>query len=967
MANSLEIYNWYKRYKVLAADMTELQDQLVDLPSGMMEGIFAGSILSGLEAATTGGMSLEINTGLAVGPTGYFHAVNAVTTVNLEEPASNPARNLIVARPSLVDSDYITNPTNPFATVPLRTTLGSEVVLIEGTEGTSPTYPSTEANDVVICGVRTYPGQTEIAVADIDLTVRDSVAKNASGLQNAAQFDDRLRPYRLTNQIMGVRPSQLAGSNQKQFKASANNRGAIFPKTPGGDFNANDTFLNFQTGAITGGDGSSAAFTPSIPTSGNCIVATVVLTPNNTLSVSYGTLGTRAQCFAGIANQEASGAGSVSIPTTGQPIAFVLVSSIDGATVTEIDFFDARGILQGGGGAGGDPTFINYFVDPDFEATPVGTLPEDFSLYNDGATAVPVDGTGGTVTGVTFLASDTSPIRGAISGVLSKDASNRQGTGLAFTFDIPDVDQQTLTLVRFELETSANYVAGDIVVYVYDVTNGALITPSTTSFPAASGNGGKFQYTFLLGTGSQYRLLWHIATTNATAYEVRFDTMVCSTTPQVVVGSGTREPVPVTFTGTWIANTTYTAFETLLGAGLARYDIKIALTGAPTSAGLTLTLPANRTMNTAAMANFAGQLASILPNSSVGIFDAAPASYVGAASYGTDKTVNILWSDDSAVGTQLFAVTQTAPFTFANGDFITVSFVVPIAELAGEGPNFGPGAQVQAFSSSTGTWDAAAAAGNTVGGGSAITGALSAGRAKVVRLPYAPQNIDMLKLQFRPSGYTAWIPQESWAPYVGTAAVDFGAKITAVSGHDVTVFFYQFKTQGSTFNSTTGASSWSAGDGEWRIIDANPSSPVGFGLAGTDGSAGLVAPYSAAGIIASGRWTPTLTPIANVAASTTSSCIYSRVGKIVTCSGFINIDPTTAGNTATQLRFSLPFNTTPTAFGDVAGTLVGGAASGTANMAGYFGWVSGSNADVFFNCTDAANNNYSFSFQYEIK
>jgi hypothetical protein len=59
--------------------------------------------------------------------------------------------------------------------------------------------------------------------------------------------------------------------------------------------------------------------------------------------------------------------------------------------------------------------------------------------------------------------------------------------------------------------------------------------------------------------------------------------------------------------------------------------------------------------------------------------------------------------------------------------------------------------------------------------------------------------------------------------------------------------------------------------------------------------------------LASGTYTPTLTNITNIDASTASGFQYMRVGNVVTLSGRIEIDPT-ATNTLTQLEFTLPIS-----------------------------------------------------------
>jgi len=56
----------------------------------------------------------------------------------------------------------------------------------------------------------------------------------------------------------------------------------------------------------------------------------------------------------------------------------------------------------------------------------------------------------------------------------------------------------------------------------------------------------------------------------------------------------------------------------------------------------------------------------------------------------------------------------------------------------------------------------------------------------------------------------------------------------------------------------------------------------------------------------SGTYTPTLTNGSNVAASTPRACQYLRVGNTVTISGQLDVDPTAAAATGTEIGISLP-------------------------------------------------------------
>lgn len=115
--------------------------------------------------------------------------------------------------------------------------------------------------------------------------------------------------------------------------------------------------------------------------------------------------------------------------------------------------------------------------------------------------------------------------------------------------------------------------------------------------------------------------------------------------------------------------------------------------------------------------------------------------------------------------------------------------------------------------------------------------------------------------------------------------------------------------------------------------------------------------------LASGTYTPTLTNVANLAASTAYQCQYLRVGTVVTVSGKVDVDPTLAA-TSTQLGISLPIASNLGAAEDCAGTafsptiagqgaaILGDAANNRAQME----WISG----------DITNQPMYFTFSYEI-
>lgn len=115
--------------------------------------------------------------------------------------------------------------------------------------------------------------------------------------------------------------------------------------------------------------------------------------------------------------------------------------------------------------------------------------------------------------------------------------------------------------------------------------------------------------------------------------------------------------------------------------------------------------------------------------------------------------------------------------------------------------------------------------------------------------------------------------------------------------------------------------------------------------------------------VASGTYTPTLTGVTNVAASTARKCQWIRVGNVVSVSGSFDIDPTAAA--ATALGISLPIASNLALATDLGGTMAGD--SSAAIEAGAIrGDAANDRAEVTYTAVNVANHTCSFSFQYEV-
>lgn len=115
--------------------------------------------------------------------------------------------------------------------------------------------------------------------------------------------------------------------------------------------------------------------------------------------------------------------------------------------------------------------------------------------------------------------------------------------------------------------------------------------------------------------------------------------------------------------------------------------------------------------------------------------------------------------------------------------------------------------------------------------------------------------------------------------------------------------------------------------------------------------------------VASGTYTPTLTNVANLDASTAYQCQWIRVGNVVTVTGKVDVDPTTTA-TVTRLGISLPLASNLVNAEDCAGSA---SASGIASQCAAI-LADGVNdrAQMEWIATDVTNQAMYFTFSYEI-
>jgi len=301
-----------------------------------------------------------------------------------------------------------------------------------------------------------------------------------------------------------------------------------------------------------------------------------------------------------------------------------------------------------------------------------------WSTYNDGAVAMPVDGTGGAAT-LTWTRSTSSPIRGVASFRLTKTAANSQGQGVSYPFTIEKADQAKVLTITFDYEVvSGTYADGDVTTYIYDVTNSQIIQPAGyTVQNVASGIKNKHIATFQTSaTGTSYRLIFHVASTSASAYVLGIDNVVVG--PQTV-----QYGAPVT---DWATETrvAWSGSLTSLGNGTAAYKSRRVGDSLEIEASLNV----GSTTATTSTAALRLDLTGITIDGNKGT-EFYGNSALGGSGYFIDYSTNIRYvlSPYRASSSQITFHSSAnsndvfksgMPVAFASGDVVTVRALIPI-------------------------------------------------------------------------------------------------------------------------------------------------------------------------------------------------------------------------------------------------------------------------------------------------
>jgi hypothetical protein len=325
-------------------------------------------------------------------------------------------------------------------------------------------------------------------------------------------------------------------------------------------------------------------------------------------------------------------------------------------------------VSLGGSGSGG----INFIENGTADVDVAG-----WSGYTDAAGTEPVNGTGLAVPlTVTLTRITTDPMNGAGHFRFSKPASNCQGQGWSYDFTIQKGYLPAVIRNMMVYLTSANFVDGDVRFFLYNVTQSKLIRVDRENLDATS-----YPNNYLSSWQSDaatveedYRLIIHVATTSALAYDIDFDDVIVGPKEASRGSLKTDWKTLTGFTGSWVSNTTYSALYTQDGDSY-EVALNVSTSGAPTATDLTVNLPftidSSKLLETTSGELWIGSGAIIdttnlyLPVNVFRVSDTQITFRPVRHSVGT-------YSDHNN------PVTSTVPFTFGAGDSVNVVFKVPV-------------------------------------------------------------------------------------------------------------------------------------------------------------------------------------------------------------------------------------------------------------------------------------------------
>lgn len=188
--SSVEKFNYYTNYIWQANDFATFQDNML-ANTGNLAGAFGVQAILrgfGLSGMSSSSLNVTVGSGTCVSKSDQISVVPNATTLSLLAPTGgNPCWSVAVVRPSLMDQNFIPNPSNPLApAVPLNELFVGTPMIINGVSTASPSYPTLGAQDVVLMGFKMQAGASGFSQIVLDPTMRNAAGRLPTPMTSAS-------------------------------------------------------------------------------------------------------------------------------------------------------------------------------------------------------------------------------------------------------------------------------------------------------------------------------------------------------------------------------------------------------------------------------------------------------------------------------------------------------------------------------------------------------------------------------------------------------------------------------------------------------------------------------------------------------------------------------------------------------------------------------------------------------------
>lgn len=496
---------------------------------------------------------------------------------------------------------------------------------------------------------------------------------------------------------------------------------------------------------------------------------------------------------------------------------------------------------QSGGGSGsGGGGMVNLIEgdNADFNNSTIG----DWLRYVDAAGVRPVDGTGGSPSAnLTFVASNSSPMEGAYSGLLSKiNGVNLQGEGISLSsIEVENylAGQKLSAGFYFEV-VSGTYVQGDLRAYIYDQTNSELIEADIFEIPGTVAGVSKYFVITEVPTKSNtalLRFIIHQSSTTTQNYVLKFDKFFISPL-NLFQGAavGDWEDWNPTIVNLTLGNATKFAKYRRVGDSYECFLVVNAVDGTTSSSGeLSIPMPNNALIDTTKLPSNLSVVNHWLGGARA--HGTGSNGYVGNVYYSSNQYVKVFLQNGPGTVNDAFA------FGLGAGggavDFTTnirsfgIRFTVPIVGLTSGVALANSRVEYASNSNMASDSDDTTSFTSDPGGSQLPTVTYTANRQKRVRFATPSQPGDTYQVQFYDFNSANW---QDWkgggsfdlAHFENNVSYGFG-NLSGVNSTDMDVSFGQYRRAASGSYGGAG-SSWNGLDTrwKWRVVRYRNALPV---------------------------------------------------------------------------------------------------------------------------------------------